>query len=69
MRDDIMINGWRKPRESFCNGNCVEVGSAPGAIGVRDTKDRGGPVLKISATGWSSFLSAVKRDAGAYLAH
>jgi hypothetical protein len=60
MRDDIMINGWRKPRESFCNGNCVEVGSAPGAIGVRDTKLEASPVLVFGSEGWGAFLSAVK---------
>jgi hypothetical protein len=47
-------------------GNCVEVGSTPalvpGAIVIRDTKDRGaGPVLRVSAETWRAFLTTLHR--------
>jgi hypothetical protein len=53
---------WRK--SSYSNGgesNCAEAGHAPGAVLVRDTKDRGaGPVLRVSAEAWRRFTGAVR---------
>ena len=45
---------WRKSSYSGNGGaNCVEAGTIPGAVLVRDTKDRGnGPVLRVSPDGW-----------------
>lgn len=40
-------------------GNCVEVASQLGAIGVRDSKDVTGPALILSTAAWSSFVGAV----------
>jgi hypothetical protein len=40
-------------------GSCVEV-SAPGAILVRDTTDRTGPVLAFRALAWHRFLSTLR---------
>ncbi|WP_051571084.1 DUF397 domain-containing protein [Cryptosporangium arvum] len=52
---------WRKSARSGTNGNCVEVGAAATAIGVRDTKDRGhGPVLAFSHPTWQAFLEGCK---------
>ena len=52
---------WRKSVRSGTNGNCVEVGTASAAIGVRDTKDRGhGPVLAFSKPAWAAFLDGCK---------
>ncbi|OLT21593.1 DUF397 domain-containing protein [Pseudonocardia sp. CNS-139] len=46
------------------NGGCVEVGSAAGVVGVRDTKlGAAGPVLVFTAAEFAAFLSAVKRGA------
>jgi hypothetical protein len=45
-------------------GNCVEVGTAPAdslaVIAVRDTKDRDGVVLRVSAETWSRFTEALR---------
>ncbi|WP_431043749.1 DUF397 domain-containing protein [Streptomyces sp. P1-3] len=46
-------------------GHCVEFSRAlthaQGVVPVRDSKDPDGPALVISADGWSSFVSAIKR--------
>lgn len=52
---------WVKSSHSAI-GNCVEAtkASVNGVVGVRDTKDRDGVVLELSAAAWSSFLLAVR---------
>ena len=57
-----METTWTKSSLSFSNGNCVEVGCAPGMVGVRDTKDRGGPVLTFAAKDWERFVAGLKAD-------
>ena len=44
-------------------GNCVEVGSAPRAVAVRDSKNPDGPKLAFSREGWRRFTLAVKSGA------
>lgn len=58
---------WIKSSFSFANGNCVEVagncaevGQGGTAVLVRDTADRGGPVLAFSAGAWTAFLARVR---------
>ncbi|MEU5851609.1 DUF397 domain-containing protein [Saccharopolyspora shandongensis] len=54
---------WRKSSRSGGNGgNCVEVGFAPGAIGVRDSKDRDGGRLTLAPAQWRAFLVALADD-------
>jgi hypothetical protein len=54
---------WRKSSHSSSNGgNCVEVGTAPHAVAVRDTKDLHGPALTFSRDGWRAFTSRVAAD-------
>ena len=50
---------WRKSSYST-KEECVEVGSAPGLAGIRDTKDPGGPVLLVCSTAFVRFLGAVR---------
>jgi hypothetical protein len=58
---DVSETRWRKSTRSGTNGNCVEVGTAVAAIGVRDTKDQGhGPVLVFGRPVWGAFLDACK---------
>ncbi len=49
---------WRKSTHSFNNG-CVEVAFVDGQVGVRDSKDRQGPVLVFTANEWEAFLAGV----------
>jgi hypothetical protein len=52
---------WIKSSLSFSNSNCVEVANLPdGEIGVRDSKDREGPVLVFTPGEWSAFLGGVQ---------
>lgn len=52
---------WMKSSLSFSNGNCVEVASlAAGDIGVRDSKDAEGPVLRFTPDEWHAFLGGVR---------
>lgn len=55
---------WRKSSYSGNGGtDCVEVGAPATAdrVLVRDTKDRGGPVLRFSPAAWRRFAAQVKR--------
>ncbi|PKW13103.1 DUF397 domain-containing protein [Saccharopolyspora spinosa] len=42
------LASWRKSTYNGRNTGCVEVGFAPGLVGVRDTKDRDGGTLAVS---------------------
>jgi hypothetical protein len=53
------ITRWRKSRRSVANGQCVEVG-ADGAVLVRDTQDRDGTVLAVSAGAWREFTGRLR---------
>jgi Domain of unknown function (DUF397) len=52
---------WIKSSLSFANGDCVEVANLPdGRIGVRDSKDAGGPVLRFTPSEWQAFIGGVQ---------
>jgi len=61
------IDGYRWRKSSYSNNggaNCVEVGAPADAdrVHVRDTKDRGGPVLRFSPAAWRRFAGQVKAE-------
>ena len=50
---------WRK--SSHCADNtCVEVASTGDRVLLRDSKDRGGPVLQFSRRQWAVFVRRVR---------
>jgi hypothetical protein len=56
----MMINlkgaNWFKSTYSSTNG-CLEVAFVDGHVGVRDSKDRHGPVLVFTSVEWQAFLT------------
>ncbi|MBM0227768.1 MULTISPECIES: DUF397 domain-containing protein [Micromonospora] len=53
---------WRTSTRSQTS-NCVEVAplrTGPAAVALRDSKDRGGPVLLFNRTGWLGFIAGAK---------
>ena len=58
---DLSRIEWRKSSYSSSNGGqCVEVGTAPHVVAVRDSKDPDGPALVFSEGEWDVFLGHVK---------
>ena len=52
---------WVKSSYSFSNGNCIEVASLyGGAVGIRDSKDADGLVLRFTQPEWHDFLGGVR---------
>jgi uncharacterized protein DUF397 len=52
---------WIKSSLSFANGNCVEVASLPDdEVGVRDSKNTEGPVLRFTPAEWHAFIGGVR---------
>ena len=52
---------WVKSSFSYSNGNCVEVASLyGGAVGVRDSRDADGLILRFDTREWHVFLGGVR---------
>jgi hypothetical protein len=50
---------WHKSTFSGSSG-CVEVATLDHLVGVRDTKDRQGPILVFRYDEWDAFLAGVR---------
>ncbi|MFD1072141.1 DUF397 domain-containing protein [Longispora fulva] len=50
---------WGKSSRSGSGNNCVEVAPqlGPDVVGVRDSKDAQGPVLRFPVADWRAFIS------------
>lgn len=59
-----VLTGWRKASYSDPNGgSCLEVlDNCLSGVPIRDSKNPYGPAVIFPATGWSSFVAAVKKD-------
>ena len=55
---------WRKSSHSGDWGNCVEIAALADGTAVRDSKAPDAGHVRVSDSGWNSFLSQVK--AGRY---
>ncbi|MDA3649889.1 DUF397 domain-containing protein [Saccharopolyspora indica] len=51
---------WKTSSYSNGGGNCVEVAVGTGWTGFRDTKDRDGGTLVVTASRWENFLAATR---------
>ena len=58
------LTGWRKSSHSHFEENaCVEVGTGPGVVGVRDTKQPvPRPILVYSDNAFAAFLAHLTRQ-------
>ncbi|MGW8768245.1 DUF397 domain-containing protein [Streptomyces sp. NPDC055815] len=55
-------DGWFKSSASAAQNECVEVNTSPGAVGVRDSKVSGGPVLTFEPAAFSAAIEALAAD-------
>lgn len=56
-RPDLINAPWRTSTHSGSSGtSCVEVAPLPGAVAVRDSKNRAGGVLAVTHAKWDAFL-------------
>jgi hypothetical protein len=49
---------WRKSTASQ-NSGCVEFAVTDESVLIRDSANPGGPVLRVSTTAWSAFLTSL----------
>ena len=58
---DLECASWRKSsRSGPYSDNCVEVAFAGGAVALRDSKDKTGPVLLVTPAEWLAFIGGTK---------
>jgi len=51
------LDWFKSSYSSGEGGECVEVAFCPGAVHVRDSKDKQGPQLAFSQAGWAAFVA------------
>ncbi|MFR9776707.1 DUF397 domain-containing protein [Micromonospora sp. MS34] len=62
LAQQLTAAAWHKSTRSQTS-NCVEVAplrTGPAAVALRDSKDRGGPVLLFNRAGWLGFIAGAK---------
>jgi hypothetical protein len=61
-RHELCAANWIKSSYSGENGgNCIEVTpDFPAAVPIRDSKNPDGPVLVVTRSAWSAFLTALR---------
>lgn len=53
---------WIRSTESHVHGNCVEVSDLPGGeVGVRNSRDPNGPVLRFTPDEFRAFLGGARK--------
>ncbi|MDM4722924.1 DUF397 domain-containing protein [Micromonospora sp. WMMA1363] len=55
---ELALARWRKSSHSGDEGACVEIATLPRKVGVRDSKDPGGPLLLFAPAAWAAFAAA-----------
>jgi Domain of unknown function (DUF397) len=59
--DNALNANWRKASYSNGTGSCVEAGTVPGVVLIRDTAQHGrGPVLRVTPADWKRFTATIK---------
>jgi hypothetical protein len=57
-----IVPSWTKSSLSHANGNCVEVADLPERqVGMRDSKNAGGLVLRFPSEEFQAFLGGVRK--------
>ncbi|MFJ9723144.1 DUF397 domain-containing protein [Streptomyces sp. NPDC101209] len=56
------LTWYKSSYSSGGDGDCVEVALTPGTVHVRDSKDRQGGRLALSAESWTDFLTHARRQ-------
>jgi hypothetical protein len=54
---EVAISWHKSSHSSGGSGDCVEVAACPGAVHIRDSKDKQGTQLTFSPAAWTAFLS------------
>ncbi len=60
---DLSRVTWRKASYSGNGGACIEVGTSPRTVAVRDSKDPEGPKLAFTPGRWQEFTRSIKTGA------
>jgi hypothetical protein len=55
--DDSAPEWVKSSYSSNDSPDCVEVAATPGAVHVRDSKDKAGPHLALTPVAWADFVS------------
>jgi hypothetical protein len=59
--DNALSANWRKASYSNGQASCVEAGTVPGLVLIRDTTlNRRGPVLRVTPADWDRFTASIK---------